>query len=532
MDRASLEMAVRNVAKWGDTDVFPFAPEGFIFHDKTSEIVDILEGMHNDFNSRLANDPPENEMALQLITNEGFRWARQIDPVWNAYLLGLVIDAAPALESKRLDPSKNAVYSYRFEIDTERASLFRSGAWSDFATRSEELARQHDFVVVADIADFYGRIYHHRVENSLQELKLSNDTPARINKILNSLSGNVSYGLPVGGPAARALSELTLARVDTLLDLESVVFCRFADDYRLFADSEQEAYRYLILLTEYLMEHEGGTLQKHKTRVVKSKDFLRAPLFNAEDHPDITEAERQERKFLRLSLRYDPYSTDADADYDRLREALEEFDILDMLERELTKSRVNIPVVRRIANALKFVADDVKDAAVGTIVDNLELLAPAMPVVLRVLDDLAAELPPDSKAALTADLRRRIRDDSYYLSLPLNLAYALRVLRHEALAENLALARQIYDTGKAPAFLQRDIVLHMHNWGSGAFISRERRRYKDRHPWVRRAILLSSYMLNDEGRHWRKGLTLSPFDQVAQQWRGEKVGAGHQEIPL
>jgi hypothetical protein len=201
---------------------------------------------------------------------------------------------------------------------------------------------------------------------------------------------------------------LTLSRVDTLLDLEGIVFCRFADDYRLFAKSEQDAYRQLILLTEYLMEHEGATLQKHKTRVVKAKDFLRAPLFVAEDNVDITEAERQERKFLRLSLRYDPYSTNAQADYERLRQELQEFDILEMLGREIAKSRVNVPVVRRIAQALKFVAEDVQGAAVGTIVDNLELLAPAMPVVLRVLDDLASELPPASASALTGDLRRRI----------------------------------------------------------------------------------------------------------------------------
>lgn len=532
MDKASYQLAVRNVATWGDTDVFPFAPEGYIFHDKMNEVVGVLEDLHSNFKDRISTDPPESEVALQLITTEGFRWAQQIDPIWNAYLLALVIDAAPNIESKRISRYKGAVYSYRFDIDEERASLFRSNAWSDFASRSEELAKDYEYVVVADIADFYGRIYHHRVENSLQELRLGNDTPWRINKILNSLSGKVSYGLPVGGPAARALSELTLTRVDTLLDLEGIVFCRFADDYRLFANSEHEAYKQLIALTEHLMEHEGGTLQKHKTRVVKSKDFLRAPLFNSEDRSDITDTERQERKFLRLSLRFDPYSANADSEYERLREELEKFDILDMLERELTKSRVNIPVVRRIANALKFVPDDVKDAAVGTIADNLELLAPAMPVVLRVLDDLAAELPPDSVSALTADLRRDIREGSYYLTLPMNLAYALRVLRHENSEENLALAVDIFDRPKTPAFLQRDIVLHMHNWGSGAFIARERRRYAERHPWVRRAIMMSSYILNDEGSHWRKSINLNAFDTIARDWRAEKFQEKRIEIPL
>jgi hypothetical protein len=530
--KSSFELAVRNVATWGDTDVFPFAPEGHIFHDRVDEVTALLLSLHSDFKDRYLAAPPTGEVALQLITTEGFRWASQIDPIWNAYLLGLVIEAAPAIEAKRMAWDRNVIFSYRFEIDRERASLFRSHSWADFATRSEELAKENEFVVVADIADFYGRIYHHRVENSLQELKLSNDTPKRLDKILGDLAGGVSYGLPVGGPAARALSELTLARVDTLLDMEGIVFCRFADDYRLFAKTEQDAYRQLIILTEYLMEHEGATLQKQKTRVVKSKDFLRAPLFVAEDTTDLTHEERQERKFVRLSLRYDPYSTNAEADYERLRQELEEFDILDMLSREISKSRVNVPVVRRIALALKFVAEDVQEAAVGTIVDNLEMLAPAMPVVLRVLDDLAAGLPPDSRAALTGDLRRRLSEGAYYLSLPMNTAYAFRVLRHENTEENLALARAVYDSGKAPAFLQRDIVLHMHNWGSGAFVSRERRRYFERHPWVQRAIMMSSFILGDEGRHWRRSLHLSPFDAIARDWRAEKVNSGREDIPL
>ena len=114
----------------------------------------------------------------------------------------------------------------------------------------------------------------------------------------------------------------------------------------------------------------------------------------------------------------------------------------------------------------------------------------------------------------------------------MNMAYAFRVLRHESHEENLALAREVYDSGRAPAFLQRDIVLHMHNWGSGAFVARERHRYNERHPWVRRAILMSSYLLGDEGSHWRKTLTLSPFDTIARDWRTEKISANRQEIPL
>ncbi|MDT0400200.1 RNA-directed DNA polymerase, partial [Streptomyces edwardsiae] len=126
----------------------------------------------------------------------------------------------------------------------------------------------------------------------------------------------MSYGLPVGGPAARALSEIALNRVDQLLHMHGVVFLRFADDYRIFADSQAEAFDHLVELTKLLHRHEGLTLQKQKTRVIRTSDFLRTPLFVPEDSDDLTTEERSERELLKLSLRYDPYSQNAELEYD------------------------------------------------------------------------------------------------------------------------------------------------------------------------------------------------------------------------
>ncbi|MDF8262867.1 RNA-directed DNA polymerase [Luteipulveratus flavus] len=529
----SFDLAVRNIARWGDTDVFPFAPENHVLHDNADKVVALLTSIHSDFKSRLRDDPPTTDVALQLVTNEGFRWATQLDPVWNAYLLGLVLESASAIERNRAPSEDLSVFSYRFDIDEDRASLFRADSWLNFSKRSEELAKKYSHVVVADIADFYARIYHHRIENSLLELRLADgEVPKRINLLLGSISGGVSYGLPVGGPAARALSEITLDRVDKLLAMDGIAFCRFADDYRIFATSEAEAYSHLISLTQYLHEHEGATLQKQKTRVVRTRDFLRAPIFLAEDSPDLSATDREERRFVRLSLRFDPYSQDAAEEYERLRKELEDFDIVDMLSREVGKSRVNLPVVRRLTQALGFVDADIQEAAIGTIVDSLEMLAPAMPVVLRVLDDLAADLSSDTISSVTSEIRRRIVDGSYFMNLPMNLAYGLRVLRHEQNAENLILAKKIYSSSQAPPFLQRDIVLHMHNWRSSAFISAERRHYQEKHPWVKRAILLSSFLLDDEGAHWRRKTHFSDFDRIALKWREDKVAQGREEVPV
>jgi Reverse transcriptase (RNA-dependent DNA polymerase) len=389
----SFTFAVRNIARWGDTDVFPFPPENHIFHDRQQDAVHLLDDMNRDWRSYIENTPPVAENTLSLITYEGYRWVTQIDPIWNAYFLGLVLRLSPEIEQVRVSASDEVVFSHRMRLDHERASLFVDNAWNNFIERSDLLAHENKYVVTADIADFYGHLYHHRVDNALQDaLSERIEEITQIDLLLRKFSGGTSYGLPIGGPAARILSEVTLNRVDQLLLLKGVTFCRYADDYRLFAGSQEEAYRCLYLLTESLLRHEGLSLQKQKTRVLRASDYLRSPLFLPEDSDDLTSAERQERKFLRLSLRFDPYSSTAEDDYERLQTDLQEFDIVQMLTDEVNKSRINTAVVRRLATALRILNRDIQHAAVGTILKSLEMLAPALPVVLRVLSQLFPQL--------------------------------------------------------------------------------------------------------------------------------------------
>lgn len=522
--------ALENISRWGDTDVFPFAPENHIFFDMSSEVADILVNVHSDVSAAMDADPPINETSLQLVSYEGFRWVSQLDPLWNAYLLGAVYASWQEMEKTRISTEKKRVFSYRFSPDESRKSLFASDSWSQFIEQAEQLARTFSYVVITDIADFYGRLYHHRIENSLAQVVSEQGLAKKIDQLLRAYSGGVSYGLPVGGPAARALSELALNRVDQLLELQGIVFLRFADDYRIFANSEADAYSDLIYLTELLHRHEGLTLQKQKTRVLRTTDFLRTPLFIPEDSDDLSEAEKSERELLRLSLRFDPYSQNAELEYERLKTALQDFDILDMLAREVAKSRVNIPVVKRLTQSLGFLDHDIQEAAVGTILDSLEMLAPALPIVLRVLDDLSGELSNDGRATLNAELRRRITDGAYFMRLPINQAYALRVLRHEQDEENYFLAARMF--GSAAPFLQRDIVIHMHNWKNADWISEQRRQWSNQHPWVKRALILSSFILQDEGQHWRRKLHLNAFDNVAMKWMADRVKNGKTEIPL
>jgi hypothetical protein len=53
-------------------------------------------------------------------------------------------------------------------------------------------------------------------------------------------------------------------------------------------------------------------------------------------------------------------------------------------------------------------------------------------------------------------------------------------------------------------------------------------------PWEKRALIVASYTLGDEGRYWRDGIKhqLSSVDRKLIEWIGPKNSGRRWEIPL
>lgn len=234
--RDSCRFAVNNVARHGDTDVFPFPIENHILFDLPDAAVDIMEGIHDGFAESLKKMPPVRVTSFSAVGYNGFRSATQIDPLWNAYFLALVVDIGQDIEAARLPREKGIVFSYRFMPDTSTWLMFDPNiGWRQYQDALISKAKQYEFVLACDIADFYPRIYHHRLKNALRKATRKTNIVQRIMALLSRFSEGVSYGLPIGGPAARLLSELLLNRIDRLLLSHGIPYCRFVDDFHLFA---------------------------------------------------------------------------------------------------------------------------------------------------------------------------------------------------------------------------------------------------------------------------------------------------------
>ena len=528
---ATFRLAVRNVASQGETDVFPRSFEGHVFHDREDRVIALLRELHDDFDAALANSPPTAEQALAPVGYTGFRWASLIEPVWNTYLLALALDVAPAIEKERREHVDSSAYSYRYSPDAETARIFTEDGWVKFRRASLESAEQYPFVIVTDIADFYPRIYHHRLKNSLSRLAPGSDIPNRVDRVLSELSDGYSFGLPVGGPAARLFAEAAITPVDRLLTTSGIHFRRFADDYHIFVAARDEAYGALTRISEVLRP-EGLSLQKSKTQIMTSIELKRRLALDAniEGEPEAGGGEDQRTQFLRIALHFDPYSPTAAEDYERLKSDVARFDILGMLAAEIRKSQIHVALTRRLLRAIRFLDQESQFGAVLSLVDNLDTLAPVLPAVLITIAAAIHEFDTEQRSRIVTAVQERLASGDPLFRLHLNVAFALRVIVQHYSPQGEETIARVYKN--APSFVRRDIILLMAQWKASHWLSEQRGQYANFPISERRAFLLASYALGDEGRHWRDRLALSGFDQLVREWMGARVTAGNRTMPL
>ncbi|MNY97853.1 reverse transcriptase [compost metagenome] len=179
------------------------------------------------------------------------------------------MQVAEIIERNRIKKSKNIIFSYRF-LPNEKGDLYDSAYnYTAFKTYVKQQAKNENVkvVVTTDIANFYDRINLHRVESVLLSLRgIEKKQVHLINEILLFWANRDSYGLPVGSNASRILAEAALIEVDNYLISKKINFCRFVDDYRIFAPDAATAHHWLAILVERLNK-EGLFLNSNKTNL-------------------------------------------------------------------------------------------------------------------------------------------------------------------------------------------------------------------------------------------------------------------------
>lgn len=275
LTETSLEFAREHIHKYYDSDFFPKPIEFEALWNQWEEVKKEL------LSKNVAKLWVTHPRAMTIAKPKGgFRVVHQLEPLDAIVYTALACHIAPSIEAARMPVDSHIACSYRLSI--AEGSFFSGGSgWTNFSTKTEELAKQYSHILVTDITDFYNQIYLHRLNNAIESadpnLKPVSDD---IETFLSTLNSRSSQGVPVGPAASIVMSEAVLIDVDIFLRDQGMAHTRYVDDIRVFSDSPRDLYKLLERLTLYLYENHRLTLAAEKTIVMGAGDYVQKHLHN------------------------------------------------------------------------------------------------------------------------------------------------------------------------------------------------------------------------------------------------------------
>jgi hypothetical protein len=525
LNPASLDWALKHVETWGDTDIFPIPFE--------------FEAIRAFWTaSALPKDAPRQRVVFRdwlsrqdLLTwtfraprrclspkhQFGFRASTQLDPLDTLLYTAVVYEIGAELEAVRVPTAKGVVFSYRFSPDADGRMHDGNINYDSFRSRSVDLAGRNfeGWVVVADIADFYPRIYSHPLENALTEATTKSEHVRFLKSMLSHLNQSVSYGIPVGPSASRLLAEVAIADVDAALMSEGLVHTRWVDDFRIFCDSERAAYSALAFLANTLFDHHGLTLQQHKTYIQPAMKFLDDNVASEAQKERLALSQKFEAIVEGLGLAsYEPI------DYDDLDPAVQAMiDALNLngiLEEQIgSPEPLDVPITRFILRRLAQVDDD---SATELVLKSVRRLYPVFKDALAYLTGIRSLDLAGKKAIGTALLDFIDKDVVGHLDH--HRAWILSTFTRDADWNNADRFVPIFN-GYGDPLTRREVIFALGRAGRSEWFKGRKKSYEEFDPWQKRAFLTAvSCLPGDEAKHWYRSIApqLDELEKAVVDW--------------
>lgn len=488
----SLDWALTHISRFGDTDIFPVPFEYDAIRHGWNRIKDEL-GRRD-----IATYECRSLRRLMVPKPEGgYRVAIQLDPLDTLTYTALIYEAAELIEKQRIPLDRKVACSYRVQIDA-KGQLFRArNGWDYFHGRSQELAEsgKYAYVLIADIADFYNQISHHRVRNALEVAGVSSDRAKNFEQFLMNLTGGQSRGIPVGPSASILLAEACLSDVDMFLLRTGYVHTRYVDDFRVFCANRRDAYHALHDLCEYLYTAHRLALQSAKTGPMPIDDFLKVELLDPERLEARTKAEKLNELILMLSD-YVGYgdSTEVDLPPAELEEMVRE-NLVELFDACLARDPLHLGFARYLLRRARTLRTAVLQ---GRVLGNLDILAPVMRDVARYL----VKTIQAKSATKVGEALIHFIETSDLAFIPFVRLWIVHVLTEKLALEFEQPAREICETTRNQLGI-RPFALLARQLDYLDWVRAQKETWQNNGPWDRRAVIWAAAVLSpDERKHW------------------------------
>lgn len=507
IDKA-VELAIENVRKEGLTDIFrdPFEISLLKNEIFRAFLSDQVKSRINSGSLSGLKVYPISHVLFPKKDAYDFRRAALIQPIDTITYLALVLMYADIIEKHRIEKRRNVVFSYR--LKPKSGYLFDSKynfTYFQAHVSGRIKSPRTKVLVKCDISNFYDRLNLHRLESTLLSLPIEKKLIKLTNELLTFWANRDSYSLPIGGNASRILAEAALLSVDDYLRSLNVKFCRFVDDYRLFAPDAKTAHSWLTLLVDRLYL-EGLMVNPSKTVIEDVSKTTKTPAVSEEARQVANEL-RQGRiivgytgtiptKFRELSNR----------EIEELKEvAIEE------LEDKIKNNQILQPDdVRRFIRIVVASEDYNKLNIFNSLVEKFPQFTP-----------LLVDLFIKKEAAFPESLKNSIRE---YFSKMLSegerypeylLISVVRLLGQDGFADKSALMAFFRNLRRnSGAYIGRAVLDALSKVANRTDVIEIRQYYQRADRWEKRAIIriVDSVLSEEEKRPWLKNVKVHSGD--------------------
>lgn len=496
-DPDALDWALNHLEEFGDT---VFVPRCFEYKAIRYSWPDVKGWILNqDLRSWAAMDL---RRLLASKSTYSYRYVTQLDPIENLIFTSLVYQIGPQLEAMRFPRARNVVYSWRFEPLQTGQMYAPDVRWYHFNERCSNLgaARRCRYVVVADIADFFSRIYSHPLEQALDRGTRRSPQAYCVLRMIKNWNGFVSYGLPVGLSGSRLLSEVLLSELDVALDGTRRPFCRYSDDIRIFCSSERDARSALEHLATTLFNAQGLTLQPTKTMILSQQDYLQRFQTSGE-RIELESLTDRLHELLEAAGYENDYEDEIDIDTlpDEVKEEIDRLNMIEVLNEQIAAQKQDVVVMRFVLHRLRQLGID---EAVDEVLSNLGDLTPAIDVVVEYLSGLrnSNDRVRRKIGGKVLAASKKPTNGSYERMCLLSLFTVGNEFNHADQFEPLY--SRFPDT-----VTRRELILAMGRAGKDHWFRANRFDYQSLEPWSRRAFLAAySCVDQDASTHFYRSL--------------------------
>ncbi|MFX0098685.1 MAG: RNA-directed DNA polymerase [Candidatus Hodarchaeota archaeon] len=401
-----------------------------------------------------------------------------LDPLDSIYFTAIILKIAPSVEPLRIPEDEKIIFSFRYKKNKSGDPIFESD-YNKFYEAIKQKSEQK-YIGFADIADFYPRIYLHRLENALADIPGIEDEKRIIMKFLTNWSENTSYGIPIGIDASNYLGEISLMEVDEFLSSYQIDYARYIDDFYFFSREKEEVRKSILILSKRIHETQGLTLNGEKSYIKKSGEVLK----------DFKRPRAVEKKISRRIIKEvfdgNPYK---EVDFDNLpadqKKLINSIDIAVSLKKALSFDSIDIRSVNFLLNLMTALR---RPIFINLIIKNLANLIPASKTVYRLLNAYEDQESEQLKKIGNTILTYLTSDPNSSFITELQKIWLLELFKNSNQWDNIDLLRKLLRNERQDLAL-RQTILAIGEIGNRSAILDLKSMYNNVGIWCKRAII-------------------------------------------